>query len=132
MNNIIITKLTNAAYIAKKYCVKNPRTDTTNKPSICFLVNTNLFFSIDIFKYKYAIVKNVSIMYILWNIIVDIPPRLRPYNATVKIDIGFLSIKFNIFQINIHVPIKNGNDMKNIIYFENVLFNIEHTVCTII
>ena len=42
----------------------------------------------------------------------------------------FFRIKFKIFQIKIHVPMKNGKFIKKIMYFENVLLNIDDMVCT--
>ena len=82
--NAIITMLTIAAYIAKKYCVKNPNIAVIAKQIPAFLFIFNPFLNILIFIYKYAIVKNVIIMYILINITVDIPPMLNPYNITAK------------------------------------------------
>ena len=69
---------TKVAYIAKKYCVKNPNTDVSIRIILVFLFTLYSLFTINKFKYKNAVVKNVSIIYILWNIIVEIPPMLNP------------------------------------------------------
>lgn len=90
INNITITVATKNAYIAKKYCVRKPNTDVIMSNILVFLLTLYSLFIINRFKYRNAIVKNVSIIYILWNIIVEIPPILNPYNKTANIDIDFL------------------------------------------
>lgn len=90
INNTTITIATKAAYIAKKYCVKNPNIDVIIRSILVFLFTLYSLFTINRFKNKNAVVKNVSIIYILWNIIVEIPPMLNPYSKTDNIEIDFL------------------------------------------